>query len=466
MRPGDRMSAPVMTGHAPIGAENAGSALAIARDRSERIRRGMESFIATRREIAAAYAARDWATLGYESFDAYREGEFGEPRLKLTPDERREAVAELRLGGMSQRAIGSVLGVSQSSVRDDLAQLSTSTQLPETVTGADGKDRPATRPAPEAKPDLAPTILAALAGAGRDGLDLKAIAGVFAEPPADKDLTRALEKLVKAGEIVVTRAWANGKPRKWAAASVAGDLTPDVLRVLADAGADGALAFRVAFLIDNAARPVDRVTEVLHRLAAAGQVTIVGTVEGGNLWALTELVDTQTPGPVEADAAPSAVPGSNSLIPAPIAAHYETGAWKGDKPGECGIECACGVTFDGFDSLAEAAECLARHIETPGSVEADAPVPSADPGIDQEPAAKPTLTLVPGADAVAAAERRDARALLSRGVNLLAPARWTEGNVESWIRRMGADDDELAELKARAAAAIAVLTKVIEEAGR
>lgn len=45
-------------------------------------------------------------------------------------------------------------------------------------------------------------------------------------------------------------------------------------------------------------------------------------------------------------------------------AHYEAGGWKGggDKGG-CGVECACGVTYDGFDSLAEAAALLTKHIE-------------------------------------------------------------------------------------------------------
>ncbi|GIE75755.1 hypothetical protein Aph02nite_17050 [Actinoplanes philippinensis] len=44
--------------------------------------------------------------------------------------------------------------------------------------------------------------------------------------------------------------------------------------------------------------------------------------------------------------------------------HYEVRGWKGDGPGECGVECACGeATFDGFDSLAEASAQLAFHIE-------------------------------------------------------------------------------------------------------
>jgi hypothetical protein len=53
----------------------------------------------------------------------------------------------------------------------------------------------------------------------------------------------------------------------------------------------------------------------------------------------------------------------NSLVPKPIAQHYESGGWKGASPGTSGVECACGVTYDGFDSLAEAADQLARHIE-------------------------------------------------------------------------------------------------------
>lgn len=48
---------------------------------------------------------------------------------------------------------------------------------------------------------------------------------------------------------------------------------------------------------------------------------------------------------------------------APVAQHVEAGGWKGAGPGGCGVECSCGVTFDGFDSLDEAAEQLALHIE-------------------------------------------------------------------------------------------------------
>lgn len=51
-----------------------------------------------------------------------------------------------------------------------------------------------------------------------------------------------------------------------------------------------------------------------------------------------------------------------TAVPAPLAEHYETGGWKGAGPGTAGVDCACGVAFDGFDSLDEAAELLRRHI--------------------------------------------------------------------------------------------------------
>lgn len=53
------------------------------------------------------------------------------------------------------------------------------------------------------------------------------------------------------------------------------------------------------------------------------------------------------------------------VTPEPIAEHYETGGWKGEGAGTCGIECACGVTYDGFDSLAEAKLQLSWHIADP-----------------------------------------------------------------------------------------------------
>lgn len=44
--------------------------------------------------------------------------------------------------------------------------------------------------------------------------------------------------------------------------------------------------------------------------------------------------------------------------------HKRVAGWGG-VPGECGVECACGVTFDNFDTIAEADALLQRHIAEP-----------------------------------------------------------------------------------------------------
>lgn len=251
-------------------------AVAAAQKRAERIRGGMRSFVETRREIAAAYAERDWFTLGYESFDAYVESEFSESRLRLSADERREAVAELRRAGMSTRAIGSALGISKDTAARDLATVADET-VPDRITGTDGREQPASRPAVTF----------------REQQEAFEQANETPEPP---------------------------------------------------------------------------------------------------------VVDT-----------PTAPAGGSGLAPAPAM---------------------------------------------------DAPAPP------QEPAARPTLRLAPDPDQVRAAEQRDARALLSRGVDLLAPPRWKDDHFQGWIKQLGADDEELIELKKRAEAAIAVLHRVIKEAGR
>lgn len=93
---------------------------------------------------------------------------------------------------------------------------------------------------------------------------------------------------------------------------------------------------------------------------------------------------------------------------------------------------------------------------------ADAPVPLREP----DPAPKPSLRLVPDAEQVLAAERRDARAQLSRAVDLIAPVNRKAGYVEVWINQLGPYDDELGQLAARAVEAMAVLDELIERCGR
>jgi len=66
-------------------------------------------------------------------------------RRQLDEETRRKMVAELRANGHSERAIAGAIGVSKTTVHNDLEQLVTSDQLtqPEQIKGQDGKERPA-----------------------------------------------------------------------------------------------------------------------------------------------------------------------------------------------------------------------------------------------------------------------------------------------------------------------------------
>lgn len=115
-----------------------------ARARAERIRAGIRTFVATLNDIADAYRECDWETLGYDSWDQYVAQEFSEARLRLSTEDRRKAVETLRLtGGMSTRAIGSALGISEATVRRDLAGASNDAVQDQLVVGTDGKRYPA-----------------------------------------------------------------------------------------------------------------------------------------------------------------------------------------------------------------------------------------------------------------------------------------------------------------------------------
>ncbi|MFY1686406.1 helix-turn-helix domain-containing protein [Plantactinospora sp. WMMB782] len=123
----------------------------LARARAARIRAGIGAYLATLADIAAAYAQQDWRALGYADWQAYVDGEYSEHRLKLSPEHRQKAVAELRLAGMSQRAIGSALGVDQATVIRDLRR-GDADASPEEIKGADGKTYASTRSSPPVSP--------------------------------------------------------------------------------------------------------------------------------------------------------------------------------------------------------------------------------------------------------------------------------------------------------------------------
>ncbi len=107
--------------------------------------------------IVSIWDGRLWRELGYESWDDFTASELsGAPRL--TVEMRQRVVAQLREAGMSTRAIGSALGVSEGTVRNDLLGAQDYAPEPKPVTGLDGKTyqpnskaTPADLPAPTPK---------------------------------------------------------------------------------------------------------------------------------------------------------------------------------------------------------------------------------------------------------------------------------------------------------------------------
>lgn len=104
------------------------------------IQRGMRGL---QELIIKAYDGRAWTALGYASWDAYCDGELAGARPSLPRDERRELVGELREAGMSQRAIGSAVGVTQKQVWNDLQVTSKSSVEMSDSSDDFGDDAPA-----------------------------------------------------------------------------------------------------------------------------------------------------------------------------------------------------------------------------------------------------------------------------------------------------------------------------------
>lgn len=97
------------------------------------LRRSGEVFIVGMVEM---WRGQGWLALGYSSWDDLCDSELRGMRVNLPIESRREVVAELTDEGMSTRAIGSALGVSEETARRD--QRATNVARAPTV-GLDGK---------------------------------------------------------------------------------------------------------------------------------------------------------------------------------------------------------------------------------------------------------------------------------------------------------------------------------------
>ncbi|GAA4849436.1 hypothetical protein GCM10023403_10180 [Pseudonocardia benzenivorans] len=122
-----------------------------ARARADRIRASAVAVADWLADIRGAYAARDWEALGYPTWQEYLDGEFGEHRISLPVEERREVVGVMARAGMSVRAIAPALGVSVGTVQADRAstvqnRTVAEPEAPRRVQSLDGRSRPAYQP--------------------------------------------------------------------------------------------------------------------------------------------------------------------------------------------------------------------------------------------------------------------------------------------------------------------------------
>jgi hypothetical protein len=123
------------------------------RVRLDRVKSGVERIWD---DLVVLYQGRAWQVIGYHSWDALCDAEFGGTRIALPRQQRQEVVCDLRDAGMSTRAIASVVGVAVGTVASDLQATvqNRTVDPPSTITGLDGRTRTATpnRPSVPSQP--------------------------------------------------------------------------------------------------------------------------------------------------------------------------------------------------------------------------------------------------------------------------------------------------------------------------
>lgn len=90
-----------------------------ARTLTDQIKQGREDLWEL---IIRAYETEAWKVLEYGNWDEYVATEFGDSRLALPREKRREKVLSMRERGMSIRAIASATGKAKSTVEGDLGK--------------------------------------------------------------------------------------------------------------------------------------------------------------------------------------------------------------------------------------------------------------------------------------------------------------------------------------------------------
>lgn len=89
--------------------------------------------------VWALWNGRGWIALGFSSWGDMCDARFNSTFIRIPRERRQEVVCSLAEKGMSTRAIGSALGVSDMTVRRDQKAAGATFVAPETTTGSDGK---------------------------------------------------------------------------------------------------------------------------------------------------------------------------------------------------------------------------------------------------------------------------------------------------------------------------------------
>lgn len=106
------------------------------------IRRAKKGLESAAKEIVWQIEMEAWRTLGYSSWGAMREAEYGGAAFMVPSKSRPELVARIRAKGLTQQEIADTAGVSQRTVSGDLNSNSANEQPP--ITNSRGQQRPAT----------------------------------------------------------------------------------------------------------------------------------------------------------------------------------------------------------------------------------------------------------------------------------------------------------------------------------
>lgn len=107
------------------------------------IRRARKSLEDAANEVVWQIEMEAWRTLGYSSWTAMREAEYGGAAFMVPSKSRPEIVARIRAKGLMQQEIADTAGVSQKQVSRDLNSHLTN-EPPATITNSRGQQRPAT----------------------------------------------------------------------------------------------------------------------------------------------------------------------------------------------------------------------------------------------------------------------------------------------------------------------------------